>query len=81
MALWFDAAHSPLNPRQQSGFYVYGEAPMLIMVLAAYFVDRLRFKLGRQGLEVRRSRHHVVAKKSLGRHFFCLTRSFLFLKG
>jgi 4-amino-4-deoxy-L-arabinose transferase-like glycosyltransferase len=35
-ALYFDAAQSPLNPRQHSGFYVYGEAPLLISALMAY---------------------------------------------
>lgn len=28
--LWFDSAQSPLNPRQHSGFYVYGELPLLL---------------------------------------------------
>ncbi len=34
--LWFDTERSPLNPRLQSGFYVYGEAPLLVMVLLSY---------------------------------------------
>ncbi len=29
--MWFDSVLSPLNPRQLSGFYVYGEAPMLLV--------------------------------------------------
>lgn len=36
IGLWFDAEHSPLNPRLQSGFYIYGEAPLLVMALWAH---------------------------------------------
>lgn len=35
LALWFDTAASPLNPRNHTGFYVYGELPHLVLVLTA----------------------------------------------
>lgn len=33
--LWFDAAASPLNPRNHDPFYVYGDLPHLLLVTAA----------------------------------------------
>ncbi len=34
--IWFDTAVSPLNPRADGGFYVYGELPLTLNVLIGY---------------------------------------------